>query len=209
MNAALIETILDAMAALAVVTLATVLTVSGLIKFRSLRSTANEFAELGLGRSPVLPAIVAVAEIGAATALIVRPPLGAALAAGLLVAFTGVVTLALAGGKQVSCGCFGPLSREPVSSATVVRNIALLALAVAAGSRSTLIIPDLASVVLVSVAGLTAVVMVQAAMTAHKLGRLWSVELAGEIPREAPSREALPREAPSREVAVQNGRNEQ
>ena len=208
MNAVLlhpvVEPLLDAAAALAVVALATVFTVAGFTKFRSLPSTADEFAELGLGRAPALPAIVAAAEIGTAIALIARPSLGSLLAAGLLVAFTGVVTWALAGGKQVSCGCFGPLSREPVSSATVARNIALLALAMVAGSRSTLIVPDLASVVVVSVAGLTVVVMVQAALTARRLGRLWSVELAGEM-----SREALPREALAREVTTRNGRSEQ
>lgn len=176
---------LDTAATLGAVVLAAVMAVAAAVKFTSLRTTADEFAALGLGRSRALPALVGVIELAAAIALILRPPLGAVAAGLLLVAFTGVVTWALATDKQVSCGCFGPLSREPVSSTTVLRNIVLLALAVLAGTRPSLVTPDLAATVAISAGGLTAVVVVQAAMTAQRLGRLWSVELAGEISRES------------------------
>lgn len=190
----MIAVLLETAATLSAVVLAAVLAAAAAVKWTSLTETAEEFAALGIGRSRALPALVATAEAGAAIALIARPPLGAGAAGLLLVAFTGVVTWALATGKQVSCGCFGPLSNETVTSATVVRNIVLLALAVLAGSRSSLATPDLASTVAITVAVLTAVVIAQAAMTAQRLGRLWSVELAGEM---------------SRESIVQTGRSEE
>ncbi len=186
--------ILDTAATLSAVVLAAVLATAAAVKLTSLRKTADEFAALGLGRSMALPAAIGAAEIGAAVALILRPLLGATVAGMLLVAFTGVVTWALASDKQASCGCFGPLSSEPVSTATVVRNAGLLALAVLAGMRPSLAPPDLAASVAISVGALTALVLVQAAMTAQRLGRLWSVELAGEM---------------SRESIVQTGRSEE
>lgn len=186
--------LLDTAATLSAVVLAAVLATAAVVKLTALQKAADEFAALGLGRSRHLPAAVALSEIVASLALVLRPTLGAAAAASLLVAFTGVVTWALVAGKQVSCGCFGPLSNEPISSATVARNAVLLALAVLAGTRPGLIVPDLAATVAVTVAALTAVVTVQAAMTAQRLGRLWSVELAGEM---------------SREAIVHNGRSEE
>lgn len=180
-----VAVLLDTAATLSAVALAAVLGTAAVVKLTSLRTTADEFAALGLRRSRVLPALVGLTEVGAASAVILRPPMGAVLAGVLLVAFTGVVTWALANDRQVSCGCFGPLSKEPVSSATVVRNIVLLGLSVLAGTRPNLIRPDLAATVAISAAALTAVVLAQAAMTAQRLGRLWSVEMAGEMPRES------------------------
>jgi len=190
----MIALMLDTAATMSAVVLSAVLAGAAVVKLNSLHATAAEFAALGLGRSRALPALVAIAEIGAAVALIVRPPLGATVAGLLLVAFTGVLTWALAADRQVSCGCFGPLSSEPVSSTTVFRNVVLLALAVMAGTRTNLAVPDLAALVAISVATLMAVVLAQATMTAQRLGRLWSVELAGEM---------------SREVSTRTGRSEQ
>jgi uncharacterized membrane protein YphA (DoxX/SURF4 family) len=51
-------------------------------------------------------------------------------AAGLLAAFTVVVWRRVRAGDREPCGCFGELSRRPPSTATVLRNVALLALAV-------------------------------------------------------------------------------
>lgn len=190
----MITVMLDTTATLSALVLAATLATAAVVKLTSLQKTSDEFAALGLSRSKLLPATVGLAEVGASLALILRPVLGAAAAALLLVAFTGVVTWALASGRQVSCGCFGPLSSEPVSSITVVRNIGLLVLAVLAGMRPSLVAPDLAATVAITAAALTAVVMVQVAVTAQRLGRLWSVELAGEM---------------SRESIVQTGRSEE
>ena len=55
----------------------------------------------------------------------------AAAAAALLAAFTVVVARRLRAHDPEPCGCFGELSRRPVTARTVVRNVVLLALAVA------------------------------------------------------------------------------
>ena len=175
----------DTAATVAAVALAVVFTTAAFFKVRSLPRTVDEFAALGLGRSKAAPVAVAAAEIGVAITLLFQPPLGA-LAAGLLLgAFTGFVTWALAADKQVSCGCFGPLNKEPVSAATVWRNLVLLVLAGLAGMRGSLAAPDLAATVVLSTAALMVAVAVQAALTARRLGRLWSVELAGEMSRQS------------------------
>lgn len=53
----------------------------------------------------------------------------AAAAVALLAAFTLVVVQRLRAHDPEPCGCFGELSRRPVSTRTLVRNLALLALA--------------------------------------------------------------------------------
>ncbi|HEX2038973.1 MAG TPA: MauE/DoxX family redox-associated membrane protein [Acidimicrobiales bacterium] len=55
----------------------------------------------------------------------------AGAAAVLLAAFTVVVARRVRAGDREPCGCFGRLSRRPVTGRTVARNVALLALAVA------------------------------------------------------------------------------
>jgi uncharacterized membrane protein YphA (DoxX/SURF4 family) len=51
------------------------------------------------------------------------------VAAALLAAFTVVVWRRVRRGDPEPCGCFGELSRQPVSMRTVGRNVGLLALA--------------------------------------------------------------------------------
>jgi uncharacterized membrane protein YphA (DoxX/SURF4 family) len=48
----------------------------------------------------------------------------------LLLAFTWLLVTHLARGDRPVCACFGPLSRRPISWWSVVRNLALVALAV-------------------------------------------------------------------------------
>ncbi len=53
----------------------------------------------------------------------------AAVACALLAVFTLAVAVRLRLGEQVPCGCFGEASSEPVGVDTLVRNIALTAIA--------------------------------------------------------------------------------
>jgi uncharacterized membrane protein YphA (DoxX/SURF4 family) len=48
------------------------------------------------------------------------------LAVALLVLFTAVIAVKLSEGAEISCACFGPLSNDKISEATVLRNLALL-----------------------------------------------------------------------------------
>ena len=62
--------------------------------------------------------------------LIAAPRLGAGLALGLLVAFTGFLATVLARGSTEPCACFGQVRDRPVSGAHLLRNLALAGLAV-------------------------------------------------------------------------------
>ena len=60
----------------------------------------------------------------------------AALACLLLAVFTVAVAIRLRLGDQVPCGCFGETSSEPVSRATLVRNLVLTLIAAVGVLRS-------------------------------------------------------------------------
>lgn len=77
-------------------------------------AVALPWVEVGLGA-------LLVADVGG------RATAAAALA--LLVAFTVAVAVQVRGGRRVACACFGQLSRGPVGPATIVRNLALVAVA--------------------------------------------------------------------------------
>ena len=161
--------------------LAVVFAVAAVVKATSHRSTVTELTGL---RVPV-PRLVARAlppvELAVAALLVASPRAGAVAAAGLLVPFTAVVGRAVLAGAEVSCGCLGSLSREPVSLATLARNGVLLALTVPALGATRPVVPDLAAVVAVSAICLAATVGVQLLSLRSTIGRLWSVELAGEV----------------------------
>lgn len=64
--------------------------------------------------------------IGAAIVLGLRTALMSQLAVAMLVVFTAVIVVKLSEGAEISCACFGPLSNEKMSGATVWRNIILV-----------------------------------------------------------------------------------
>lgn len=148
---------------------------------------ASHMADLGLPRPRLLARAVPVAEVAVGLALVALPAWGAAAALGLLAAFTAVLVRTVRSGRQVSCGCLGALDRgRPVSWRTVGRNVALMAMAAAGVAVPALRWPavDPATVAAAALmAGPLAVVALVAAQLAavhHRLGRLWSVRLAGE-----------------------------
>lgn len=148
---------------------------------------ARHLADLGLPRPRLLARAVPVAEVAVGLALVAVPGWGAAAALGLLAGFTAVLVHTVRSGRQVSCGCLGALDRgRPVSWRTVARNAALLAMAAAAVAVPALRWPavdpgTVAVAALVAVpAAVVALVAAQLAALHHRLGRLWSVRLAGE-----------------------------
>ncbi|MEL6981732.1 MAG: MauE/DoxX family redox-associated membrane protein [Actinomycetota bacterium] len=187
---ALVYRVLDGLVALAPVAgllLAAVFALAAATKAVDHGATTSEFAALGLPRPALLARIVPPAEVGIAVALVARPAAGALLATLALLAFSAVLIAALRTGRSVSCGCLGALSREPVSVTTLVRNAGFLALAALAATGPT---PTGLSVALPSLElGLTTGTALLLALLSHQLlalraqiGRLWSVELAGEAP---------------------------
>ena len=85
---------------------------------------------IALGLGWIVPAL----ELAGAIGLVVTATRGAAalLLLSLLAAFTGAIAFNLARGRRdLDCGCFGPLLRQPLSAWLVARNglLALLVLA--------------------------------------------------------------------------------
>ena len=79
---------------------------------------------------PVLPWFEIV--LGAVLVVQVARVPAAAVAAVVLVAFTALIVRRLAQGEHPPCACFGAWSATPLGWSHVVRNVALIALAVVA-----------------------------------------------------------------------------
>lgn len=153
-------------------------------------AAAGHMADLSLPRPRLLARAVPAVELAVALALVTAPGWGAAAALALLAAFTVVLVRTVRSGRQVSCGCLGALDRgRPVSWRTVGRNAVLMALAAAAVAVPALrwpaVDPDAVAVaaLVAGPAAVVAVVGVQLVAVHHRLGRLWSVRLAGEASR--------------------------
>lgn len=110
--------------------LAAVLVWSAVAKLRDTDGTAAAFADLGLRAPGRLAVIVPLAELGTAVLLVARPPVGGALALFLLVAFTAVIGDVLRRGVRVRCACFGGVRQAVIGPRDLVRNAALIAVAV-------------------------------------------------------------------------------
>lgn len=70
--------------------------------------------------------------VGAATATQLAAPLPAAVALGLLVAFTALIGWNLMRGRHPPCACFGATSTTPISWRHIARNTVFMAVAVIA-----------------------------------------------------------------------------
>lgn len=114
--------------------LAVVLAVAAVAKTRDPVATANDFASLGLPRAGLWARIVPGLEMATACLLVLNPGWGGVAAFGLLSAFTANLLLVIRSGRPAHCACFGGTSASPVSARHVVRNLGLLALALAAAT---------------------------------------------------------------------------
>lgn len=79
---------------------------------------------------PVLPSVEIV--LGAVLIVQLAPVAAAAVALGILAAFTGLIMIRLAQGQHPPCACFGAWSAKPLGWGHVARNIVLMVLAVVA-----------------------------------------------------------------------------
>ena len=116
---------------LAGVALGIVLLVAGIAK-RADHRWPEDAAALGTPAwvIPVLPWFEVL--LGAVLVSGLVRPAAAALAAVVLLGFTGVLILNLARGRRPPCACFGASSHRPIGPWSLVRNLVLLALAVVA-----------------------------------------------------------------------------
>ncbi|HEX7166283.1 MAG TPA: redoxin domain-containing protein [Acidimicrobiales bacterium] len=115
--------------------LAAVLLFAAAAKLLDRKAMRRAVTDLGLPASLAAPIafLLPIAEAGTAALLIPGSTalVGAAAAILLLGAFTALLAMNLAKGRRPNCNCFGQAASEPISPATLVRNGALLAAALA------------------------------------------------------------------------------
>lgn len=181
-----VDVVIDASTGL----IAVVLLVSGIAKLPAAGRTLAAMADLRVPKllqRRIVAQALPVFELGIALTLLFAPGLArfaAALAAvGMMLVFTVLVVRAVRSGDEVSCECFGALSRDVVDGTTVVRNLVLLAAAIAAA----LVGPDGASLVLSltsqSAAELTLLVTLWIAMAAIALLARRNLDLRAQLRR--------------------------
>lgn len=135
--------------------LAAVLLVSGVAKLADRSRTADAVVGFGVPEqlrwaAPIVPVI----ELALAAMLVVSATArwGALGAAALLAVFSIAVVVNLARGRRPACNCFGRLDAGPIGGRTLVRNAALIGVAVVAAQRDAATIGDVVSGVTVPVA---------------------------------------------------------
>lgn len=125
---------MSAVAAVAAVLVGIAFLVAGGSKLAAREQWAVQARDLGAPAIvvPVLPWIELA--IGAALVVQFQRPVVAIVAIGLLAAFTALIAVRLAQGRRPACACFGAWSASPIGAGHLVRNGALLALAVVAAT---------------------------------------------------------------------------
>lgn len=118
-------------------TLAVVLVVSGVAKLVDRPATADAMVDLGVPEglrwaAPLVPATELVLAFLLAVAATARWAAVGSLA--LLAVFSAAVGINLARGRRPDCNCFGRLTPGPIGVRTLVRNGALMILAVLAAA---------------------------------------------------------------------------
>jgi uncharacterized membrane protein YphA (DoxX/SURF4 family) len=153
---------------------------AGVAKLSRPLGTAASFAGLGLPAPRVLSRAVPFAELATAAALVVAPRVGAVAALALLASFTVVLVVALRGGVEVGCACFGSARARPVSVHDVARNVGLAALAVVAIGAEEPTVPGIDGVIAVTSAFVLGTVALALADLRRRVGAVWSNRLPGE-----------------------------
>lgn len=181
-----VDVVIDASTGL----IAVVLLVSGIAKLPAAEHTLAAMADLRVPthlRRRIVAQALPIFELAIALSLLLAPGLArfaAALAAvAMLLVFTVLVVRAVRAGDEVSCECFGALSRDVVDGTTVLRNLVLLAAAIAAA----LVGPDAPSLVIslttLSAAELTLLVTLWIAMAAIALLARRNLDLRAQLRR--------------------------
>jgi thiol-disulfide isomerase/thioredoxin len=110
-----------------------VFAVAAVSKLTDRAGTREALAQFGVPAGLVAPGAAALplAELVTAGLLVARTTAvaGAILAVTLLGLFTGAIAVSIARGRRPACRCFGQLSASPVGGRTLVRNVALMAVA--------------------------------------------------------------------------------
>ena len=124
---------MDAVELIARFALAAVFLVAGLAKLADRPGSRAALEGFGLPDRLAIPGAIALPVAELATAVLLIPAttatIGAASALVLLLGFCAGISRSMARGEAPDCHCFGQLHSEPVGLPTLLRNLALLALA--------------------------------------------------------------------------------
>jgi hypothetical protein len=162
------------------IVVATVFAAAGFLKARSPSTTAVELDGLGVPLPRLLARLLPLIDLTIAGSLIVIPRAGSLMALAALAVFTVVLLRAVRSGAPVSCGCLGSFSDTPVTYATVARNALLAVMAATALAVPEPLVPDLASALSAVAVVVVALIAAQLVTLRSRIGRVWSVTLAGE-----------------------------
>lgn len=171
---------IDRIGTLAAIVLALVFATAAVAKLRDPIGTTRTFRALRLPSPRRLARAVPVTELALATLLVLRPWIGGLVALALLAGFTIVLAGEVRRGSGVQCGCFGSAGTAPISFVELVRNGQLAALAVTASFAERPTAPDLPSVIAVSSAVVTGLLVLALAGVRRDVGAVWDNRLAGE-----------------------------
>ena len=108
-----------------------VLLLAGVSKLRSRRWPVLAL-EMGTPKAVVISLPAVESLLGLALILQVGRPATAWLAAAMFLVFTGVVVSQVLSGSEAPCNCFGGKEERAVGPLTIVRNLALVGLAIVA-----------------------------------------------------------------------------
>jgi uncharacterized membrane protein YphA (DoxX/SURF4 family) len=177
--------------------LAAVFAVSAVGKLSSLERTRRSLAGFGMPAALLAPASIAlVLAEGAVAVLLVAPAtaVGAAIgAAALMLIFVLAIVRAIARGERPDCNCFGQVHSRPVGWATVGRDVAIaaVAMAIAAGGPGASLGPVLSGVDLLAAGAVGVLVVVLIGLTwfsfelfrqnGRLLARIEALEEAGRV----------------------------
>lgn len=124
----------DLLAVIARVSLGCIFLAAGLTKWPRRMTTKTVIIGLGApnGIASLVASALPIVEIVVGVLLVTNHLIGISsiVASILMVLFTITVIAVLRSGRQVTCNCFGGLSVSPISSWTLFRNLALLAMSI-------------------------------------------------------------------------------
>jgi len=109
-----------------------------LFDIASFRQAVDALEFLPAGTVPIVAWAIVVAEIilGAAVCLGLRTAVTSQIIATILVLFTAVLVTKIVEGASIACGCFGEFAQDKVDEFTILRNVILIAWALALATYS-------------------------------------------------------------------------
>jgi uncharacterized membrane protein YphA (DoxX/SURF4 family) len=122
----------DVIAVIANVVLGVLFVWAGLAKLLDGPVWTQQAADMGVPRPIAIPVPYVELVVGASLVVQLFSPWAAVVAAAMLLTFTAVILLRLRDDSRPPCACFGSRSKRPLGAVHVLRNLAVLGVAVVA-----------------------------------------------------------------------------